>query len=220
MAMKPSALSCQTHILCQALPPQQKLLHLYCRGAHWFIAMFPGNICICAHDSMNIDQIAWKTSKPPPCLNEIFSPITETSFNFHCSCWHFNDTGFGLLTEHSETSLSFPSFFFSLSSIKGHLLLPVEDARPSVTRGALKQGETAAAAVSPAELGKGSNQSVIIQSREKMRAQRKRLRLNNSSMSLMSSSISQKALSTKQKAVLLFVLIAEMNHLMPFNSWN
>lgn len=112
MAMKPSALSCQTHILCQALPPQQKLLHLYCCGAHWFIAMFPGNICICAHDSMNIDQIAWKTSKPPPCLNEIFSPITETSFNFHCSCWHFNDTGFGLLTEHSETSLSFPSFFF------------------------------------------------------------------------------------------------------------
>lgn len=96
----------------------------------------------------------------------------------------------------------------------------MEDARPSVTRGALKQGEMAAAAVSPAELGKGSNQSVIIQSREKMRAQRKRLRLNNSSMSLMSSSISQKALSTKQKAVLLFVLIAEMNHLMPFNSWN
>jgi len=36
----------------------------------------------------------------------------------------------------------------------------------------------------------------------------------------MSSSISQKALRAKQKAVLLFVLIEEMNHLMLFNSWN
>lgn len=36
----------------------------------------------------------------------------------------------------------------------------------------------------------------------------------------MSSSISQKALRAKQKAVLLFVLIEEMNHLMLFNTWN
>lgn len=53
-----------------------------------------------------------------------------------------------------------------------------------------------------------------------MQGWRKRLRLNNSLTSLMSSSISQKALRAKQKAVLLFVLIEEMNHLMLFNSWN
>ena len=44
-------------------------------------------------------------------------------FDFQCSRWHFYDSGFGLLTEHSETSLLFFPSFSSLRYTKGHLLL-------------------------------------------------------------------------------------------------
>ena len=44
-------------------------------------------------------------------------------FDFQCSCWLFYDSGCGLLTEHSETTLLFFPSFSSLCYTKGHLLL-------------------------------------------------------------------------------------------------
>lgn len=73
---------------------------------------------------LHVDQREWKNLQAPSLAKLDFTAeLLRLYFDFQCWCWHFYDSGSGLLTEHIETSLViFPSFF-SLCYTKEHLLL-------------------------------------------------------------------------------------------------
>lgn len=73
---------------------------------------------------LQVDQRGWKNLQALSLVKLDFTAeLLRLYFDFQCRCWHFYDSGSGLLTEHIETSLVvFPSFF-SLCYTKEHLLL-------------------------------------------------------------------------------------------------
>lgn len=114
---------------------------------YWFIARLPGNVCIYAHDSEHWPARVENIQATSLAKWDFSAESLRLFFDFQCSCWHFYDSGFGLLTEHSETNFLFSPSFSSLHYTRDIYYFLTKNAHPSFTRGALKQDEMAPAFV-------------------------------------------------------------------------
>lgn len=149
--------SCKTHLTCQPSPQKQKLLNLYCHGAHWLLRTFAGITSM--YDSIDTDQCR---KSPYWLLTEGGFQPNYSDFTLTFKVWagifyDSDDSGFGLLTEHRKHSLSLLPLLQSVPP-RGICAFVQLLSQPSLTRDGHCQH-----ASSPAQWGKGRDQHIIIQ---------------------------------------------------------